>query len=60
MLRQELCRSDAGQGRRWHGEPPVEELLNDPVMRMVMHGDRVHREDLAQLIQEVRENLRRG
>jgi hypothetical protein len=58
MLGQDLCRSDAG--RRWQGEPRVEELLDDPMMRMVMHRDRVHRDDLARLIEEVRESLRHG
>ena len=61
MLGQELCQNGTGQGgRRWHGEPRVEDLLNDPVMRLVMRRDHVQRDDLARLIREIRESLRQA
>jgi hypothetical protein len=46
--------------RSWHGEPRVEDLLEDPVMQLVMRRDQVCRDELARLIEGVRETLRRG
>lgn len=45
-------------GSRWQGEPRVEDLLNDPVLQLVMRRDRVAEDDLARLIQGVRRTLR--
>lgn len=59
MFGQELSCADRGVGcSRWHGEPRVEDLLKDPVMQLVMRRDRVGEDDLARLIQGVRQNLR--
>lgn len=40
-----------GYGR---GEPPVSELLEDPIMQLVMARDRVNRDDVDRLMSTVR------
>jgi hypothetical protein len=35
---------------RWAGEPKLEEVLSDPIVRAVMDRDRVDREGLRQLL----------
>ena len=50
----------ASSGPYWHGEPRVEDLLRDPVLQLVMRRDQVAEDDLARLIQGVRQNLRQA
>ena len=38
---------------QWAGEPKLEELLSDPIVRAVMARDRVDQEDLRLLLQDV-------
>ena len=37
---------------QWAGEPNVEEVLSDPIVRAVMACDRVDQEELRPLLQE--------
>jgi hypothetical protein len=45
--------------RRLHGEPTIQELLDDPVIEAVMARDGVARADLVLLIDDVRVRLER-
>ena len=45
--------------RRIHGEPPIEELLHDPILHLVMKRDGVSAEELSEVIAEARAKLRR-
>jgi hypothetical protein len=53
-------RPPSGQWRRrLHGEPTIQELLDDPVIEAVMARDGVRRKDLVLLIDQVRLRLQR-
>ena len=58
LRRNEVVGDRSSGGAYWQGEPRVEDLLRDPVLQLVMRRDQVGEEDLAQLIQGVRRNLR--
>ena len=38
---------------QWAGEPKLEEVLSDPIVRAVMARDQVDQEDLRLLLQDV-------
>jgi hypothetical protein len=52
-------RSENCWRRRLHGEPSIQELLDDPVIEAVMARDGVARPDLEHLIAEARVRLAR-
>jgi hypothetical protein len=61
MFGRDSSRREPGAAPRiWHGEPRIEDLLDDPVTQLVMHRDQVCRDELARLIEGVRETLRRA
>lgn len=61
MFGHDVARREAGLGgRTWKGEPRIEDLLEDPMTQLVMHRDQVCRDELARLIEGVRQSLRRG
>lgn len=55
---QVLSSDRVGGCSRWQGEPRVEDLLKDPVLQLVMRRDQVGEDDLARLIQGLRQSLR--
>jgi len=48
---------DGAQRRPDNPEPPLGELLNDPVTRAVMEGDRVEQAELDEVIGEAKQKL---
>ena len=42
---------------RWHDEPRLDELLNDPILHMVLARDGVSADELCVLIERTRRRL---
>jgi|GEM_PF-3443897 len=49
-----------GWNRRTTGEPQLSELLDDPVLHLMMHSDAVSQDSLLRLIQQVQTSAARG
>lgn len=43
--------------RGWNGEPPISELLDDPITRLIMARDRLRVEDVSSLMTSMRLRL---
>lgn len=50
----------ATSSRCWRGEPPLSELLDDPIMHLVMARDRICVDDVHQLMASVRVRIGDG
>jgi hypothetical protein len=48
---------DGARRRPVNPEPPLDDLLNDPVTRAVMDGDRVGSDELAQVLGDAKQKL---
>jgi hypothetical protein len=42
---------------RWHDEPRLDELLNDPILHMLLARDGISAEELRMLIERTRQRL---
>ncbi len=47
-----------GKTKPWH-EPKLEDLLDDPILDVLLAHDRVTREDLRRVVEQARQTLAR-
>ena len=41
----------------WHDEPRLDEILNDPILQMLLDRDGISADDLRALIEQARQRL---
>ena len=57
-----MMRSPAGLARRWErcgAEPPIEEMLSDPVIEAVLRRDGLTRQDVLAVVETARHRIGR-